>query len=150
MKGYVVCTYWNCIIEAIIMSTHNIPLLSRWSRKKKKKKKKKKHLNCRHLLPDQASWLILSGSNYPYLEQIFMVPKMFEPKVHTELPHSRVIMWFWSRSSAAFRLCSCVDGSTSSVYLVFIPHLSFFLCLVIVAFPWYLHLYLSNARSNLQ
>ena len=26
-----------------------------------------------------ASWLTLSGSNYPYLEQIFIVPKMFKP-----------------------------------------------------------------------
>ena len=36
-------------------------------------------LNYRHLLPDLASWLTLSGSNYLCLEQIFMVPKMFEP-----------------------------------------------------------------------
>ena len=27
-------------------------------------------LNKRHLLPDMTSWLSLSGSNYPYLEQI--------------------------------------------------------------------------------
>ena len=36
-------------------------------------------LNYRHLLPDLAACLTLSGSNYPYLEHIFMVPKMFEP-----------------------------------------------------------------------
>ena len=31
------------------------------------------------LLPDLAPGLTLNGSNYPYLEQIFMVPKRFEP-----------------------------------------------------------------------
>ena len=36
-------------------------------------------LNYRHLLPDPAPWLTLSGSNYLYLEQISMVPKIFEP-----------------------------------------------------------------------
>ena len=46
--------------------------------KKKKNNNKKQSLNYRHLLPDLASWLTLSGSNYPYLEQISMVPKMFE------------------------------------------------------------------------
>ena len=40
------------------MSTLNIPLLSR------------SKINYRHLLPDLASRLTLSGSNYPYLEQI--------------------------------------------------------------------------------
>ena len=34
--------------------------------------------NYRHLLPDLAPWLNLIGSNYPSLEQISMVPKMFE------------------------------------------------------------------------
>ena len=33
----------------------------------------------RCLRPDLVPLLNLSGSNYPYLEQIFMVPKMFEP-----------------------------------------------------------------------
>ena len=32
-----------------------------------------------HLPSDLALWLTLSGSNYPCLEQISMVPKMFEP-----------------------------------------------------------------------
>ena len=32
-----------------------------------------------HLLPDLPPGLTLNGSNYPYLEQIFMVPKRFEP-----------------------------------------------------------------------
>ena len=36
-------------------------------------------LNYRHLLPDLAPWLTLSCSNYPYLEQISIVSKMFEP-----------------------------------------------------------------------
>ena len=36
-------------------------------------------INYRHLLPDLAPWLNLIGSNYPSLEQISMVPKMFEP-----------------------------------------------------------------------
>ena len=36
-------------------------------------------LNYPHLPPDVALWLSLSGSNYPRLEQISMVPKMFEP-----------------------------------------------------------------------
>ena len=35
--------------------------------------------NYRHLLSDLAPWLNLIGSNYPSLEQISMVPKMFEP-----------------------------------------------------------------------
>ena len=43
------------------------------------KKIEKSLLNHRHLLPDQAPWLTFSGSNYPCLEQISMVPKMFEP-----------------------------------------------------------------------
>ena len=59
IKLYVVCTHKNRLVKAILMSAHNIPLLSRSS---------KKSLNCRHLLPDLASWLTLSGSNYPYLE----------------------------------------------------------------------------------
>ena len=36
-------------------------------------------LNYRHLLPDLAPRLTLSGSNYPCLEQISMVPDMFKP-----------------------------------------------------------------------
>ena len=35
--------------------------------------------NHRHLHPDLAPWLTLSGSNYPCLEQFSMVSKMFEP-----------------------------------------------------------------------
>ena len=36
-------------------------------------------LSYRYLLPDLVVWLNLIGSNYPSLEQISMVPKMFEP-----------------------------------------------------------------------
>ena len=36
-------------------------------------------INYRHLLPDLVPWLNLIGSNYPSLEQISTVPKMFEP-----------------------------------------------------------------------
>ena len=39
----------------------------------------KTFLNYCHLLPYLAPWFTLSGSNYPYLEQVSMVPKMFEP-----------------------------------------------------------------------
>ena len=53
------------------MSTLNIELLCR--------KIENTSLNYCHLLPDLAPWLTLSGSNYPYLEQITMVPTMFEP-----------------------------------------------------------------------
>ena len=61
---YVVCTHKNRLIEAILMSTLNIPLLSKQS------------LSYRHLPPDVALWLTLSDSNYAYLEQIYMAPKM--------------------------------------------------------------------------
>ena len=63
------CVLIRNIMEAVLMSTLNIPLLSRRS--------KTKSLNYRHLLPDLATWLTLSGSNYPYLEHISMVPKRF-------------------------------------------------------------------------
>ena len=36
-------------------------------------------INYRHLLPDLAPWLNLIASNYPSIEQISMVPKIFEP-----------------------------------------------------------------------
>ena len=39
----------------------------------------KKSLNYCHLPPDLLSWLTINDSNYPYLEQMSMVPKMFEP-----------------------------------------------------------------------
>ena len=38
----------------------------------------KTSLNYIHLPPDLALWLTLSGSSYQCLEQIYMVPKMFE------------------------------------------------------------------------
>ena len=65
MKLYVDCS------EAILMNTLNIQLLYRRS--------KRFPLIIHHLLPDIAPGLILNGSYYPYLEQIFMVQKRFEP-----------------------------------------------------------------------
>ena len=53
------------------MSTLNIQLLYR--------RLKRFPLSIHHFLPNLAPGLILNGSNYPYLEQIFMVPKRFEP-----------------------------------------------------------------------
>ena len=47
------------------MSTLNIPLFYRRLK--------------RHLSPNLALWLTHSGSNYSYVEQISMVPRMFEP-----------------------------------------------------------------------
>ena len=41
--------------------------------------KSKISLNYRYLLPDLVPWLTLGGSNYPCLERISMVLKMFEP-----------------------------------------------------------------------
>ena len=93
------------LIEVILMSTLNIPLFYRSSKKKKQnqnkkthtkktdthtytrkqkkkkknKNKKKKPLNYPHLPPDLPLWLNLSDSNCPCLEQIPMIQKMFEP-----------------------------------------------------------------------
>ena len=61
----IVC--WVCSLE----SPHLIQLLYRRS--------KRFPLIIHHLLPDLAPGLAHNGSNYPYLEQIFMVPKRFEP-----------------------------------------------------------------------
>ena len=70
MKLYAVCTHYNCLCEAILLSTLNKPLVITVL----KIIKKKKSLNHRHLHPDLALWLTLSGSNYPYLKQMSMVP----------------------------------------------------------------------------
>ena len=78
------------------MSTLNIQLLYRSS--------KRFPLIIHHLLPDLAPGLTLNGSNYPYLEQIFMVPKRFEPELaHTsksylqDLDHNwHVSRLYWS------------------------------------------------------
>ena len=64
---------------------HNI-IVKRW---------KKKFQSYCHLLPDLASWLTLSGSNYPYLEQISMVPNMFEP-LRFNFMHFRKKCWTWT------------------------------------------------------
>ena len=59
----------SVLTEAILMSTHNVPLFYR------RLKKSLIHLLC-------ASWpgamINHSNSNYPCLEQMFMVPKVFE------------------------------------------------------------------------
>ena len=41
-------------------------------------KTEKTSLNYIHLPPDLVLLLTLSGSNYQYLEQVYMVPKIFE------------------------------------------------------------------------
>ena len=58
-------------------STHNIQFHDQYT--VILQKSENTSLNYRYLLPDLALWLTLSGSSYPYLEQISMVPKMFEP-----------------------------------------------------------------------
>ena len=65
---YVVCTHQNRFIEAILMSALNIQSLCC-------KSKGFPYINAISFL----NWLTLSCSNYPYLEQISMGPKMFEP-----------------------------------------------------------------------
>ena len=66
---YVVCTHKDRLDEAILMRTHNTHVLLFWRKSKR--------------WPYYASW---PGSiinphrlNYPCLEQIFIVPKVFEP-----------------------------------------------------------------------
>ena len=39
----------------------------------------KTSLNYPYFFPDLALWFVHSGSNYQYLEQIIMFPKMFQP-----------------------------------------------------------------------
>ena len=71
MKFYVVCIHWNRLIEAILMSTLKYDYCV--------ENRKKKSVNYRNLLPDLVPYFILNGSNYPCLEQLYMVPKVFEP-----------------------------------------------------------------------
>ena len=65
----IVCSVYSLESPQWVHSTYNYCVGDR----------KKKSLNYRHLLSGLASWFTLSGSNYPYLEQISMVPKIFEP-----------------------------------------------------------------------
>ena len=53
-------------------------------------------LNRRYLLPELVPWLTLSGSNYPCLERISMVPKMFEPLSFDCIMHQRRLGYFFS------------------------------------------------------
>ena len=59
-----------CVIRTASLSTQGMPLF---------KKIKNLSLIVPIMRPDLALWLTLNGSNYPYLEQIFYVPKVFEP-----------------------------------------------------------------------
>ena len=68
---YFVSTHYNRLIGAILMSTHKISLF--YSRSKRHP-----YIISIYLLPG-AMVITLNGSNYPYLEQSSMVPKMFEP-----------------------------------------------------------------------
>ena len=68
-EGNFLVLLWNCMFVYSLESPHTIILL----------KIENISINYRHMLPDLAPWLNLIGSNYPSLEQISMVPKMFEP-----------------------------------------------------------------------
>ena len=85
----------------------------------------------RHLFPDLAPWLNLIVSNYPSLEQISMVPKMFEPlkfdftlNFRTSMirglvnPIFMVVMVGLSRNMQKLRLirlCECAGWSESTL-----------------------------------
>ena len=49
-------------------------------------------LNYRHLLPDMAPWLTLSGSNYPCLEQISIVLLAVSMAMATDLSHKVLLL----------------------------------------------------------
>ena len=51
-----------------------------------------KFLNYSHLPLDLALWLTLRNSNYPCLNQSFMVPKMFEPWNSTLQHHPTILL----------------------------------------------------------
>ena len=98
MKSYVVCTNQNRLIEAILMSTLNIPLLSI-------SKKNPKLSSCASC---PSVRLMLSGSIYPYLEQISMIPKVYESlrfdctSVHWIFQDTRMSGWIYQRTAGAF------------------------------------------------
>ena len=56
-------------------------------------------INYSHLLPDLAPWLNLTGLNYLSLEQISVVPKMFEPLKFD-------CIWATSLPDASFKVSS--------------------------------------------
>ena len=56
---------WNRVVGTILMSTLQTIIVYSIE---------KISLNYSYLLPDLAQWLTLSGSNYPYLEQISLLP----------------------------------------------------------------------------
>ena len=63
------CVLIISLIQAILMSTQNTII---------SQKIEKTSLNYSHLSPDLVLQLTHSGLNYPCLEQIFMVPKIFK------------------------------------------------------------------------
>ena len=67
----IVCTHYNRLDEAILMRTHNITYFHI-------KEKRKKYTRL-IMTPDFALWFTLISSNCLRLENIFMVPKVFEP-----------------------------------------------------------------------
>ena len=74
------------------MSTHNIPLCYR---------KSKKYII--FMPSDLAPWLTLISSNYPCLEHIFMVRKVFEPlKFYCTIVFQWV--WYWTNLTWHFGL----------------------------------------------
>ena len=61
-------------------------------------------LSYRHLLPDLASWLTLTGSNYWCLEQFCIVSKKFEPLKLDCIWHIRRPRWLsWMRVRLVIR-----------------------------------------------
>ena len=68
---YAVCTHLNRLFEAILMSTHNIHL--------KYRTPKRYPTIISTVSPGVALIVTFRDSNYRCLEQIFMVPKGFEP-----------------------------------------------------------------------
>ena len=61
------------------------------------KKIEKITLNYRYLLPELVPWLTLSGSSYPCLERISMVPKMFEP-FRFDCMYGNGLLWWCHRT----------------------------------------------------
>ena len=107
-KWYIVCTHKIRLNEAILMRTHKIPSYY----------EKSKYTLI--MPPDLALWLTFVSSNYPSLEHIFVVPKVFEPlkflcikhqfkiacKVFLNLkldPASVKTHYYWKKTNIYFR-----------------------------------------------
>ena len=61
--------------------------------------------------PDLALWLTLISSNYPCLEHIFMVPKVFDP---LKLYYIGISLTYWCYT--VFRYLSCSMRSQQKLY----------------------------------